>query len=107
MLGTFPENKDKTCGRRRPDRRTCYSRNAADFLRCDEANPVVQRVNSHQCTSFLHLAIQRFDLKTRSFINEFRIQRFAFSELFAEEITFILAALVGVSGYERGEGTYE
>ena len=66
-----------------------------DFLRGVEANPVMQRVDGHQSTSFLHLAIQRFDQKTRGFIDEFRIKRFALSELFAEEITFVLIPLVG------------
>jgi hypothetical protein len=56
----------------------------------------LQCVNGHQSTSFLHLSIQRFDLKTRSFINEFRMERLALGELFAEEITSILTALVGV-----------
>ena len=77
------------------------------FLRGVEANPVLQCVNGHQCTSFLHLAIQRFDLKTCGFINEFRIKRFALSKLFAEEITSILTALIGVGGNERGEGPYQ
>jgi hypothetical protein len=49
------------------------------------------------------LAIQRFDLQTCGFINEFGIERFTLSELFAEEITSILMALVGIGGYERSE----
>ncbi len=48
-----------------------------------EPNPVMQRVNGHQSTSFRHLAIQRFDLKTCGFINEFRMERFALIELLA------------------------
>ena len=77
------------------------------FLRGVQANPILQRVNGHQCTSFLHLTIQRFDLKTCGFIDKFRKERFALSELLANEITSILAALIGVGGNERGERPYQ
>jgi hypothetical protein len=51
------------------------------FLRGVQANPILQRVDGNQCTSFLHLTIQRFDLKTCGFIDKIRKERFALSEL--------------------------
>src|ERR1700758_33620 len=48
-----------------------------------------------------------FDQRDCGFINEFRIECFAFSELFTEEITSVLAALVSVGSYECGEASYK
>jgi hypothetical protein len=50
---------------------------------------------------------QGIDEKTCGLVDEFRIECLALYELFAEKITSILTALVGVGGNERGEGPYE